>query len=171
MKGNLENLLRQTSGSALVEYGFLVALIGVVILGSLTLTGDKIQNLFSSSANSVNVAIPAENTPTLPPSPGVAPELGDMPDITISMNDSFGPIMLDYIDPDTADADLQFSASSDTPSLIDSDNLIFDFVGNWSLRGFPKPDQSGTTRIWVTIFDGSSYDQQVFTLTVESPPR
>jgi len=44
---------RSDRGASAVEYGLLVALIAIVIIGAVTLLGGKLDGLFSHTANSI----------------------------------------------------------------------------------------------------------------------
>jgi pilus assembly protein Flp/PilA len=49
----IKKLCGQKEGASLAEYGFLVALLALVVLGVLTLLGQSISSLFSSLATSI----------------------------------------------------------------------------------------------------------------------
>ena len=44
------------SGATAIEYGLIAALVGVVIIGALTLLGPEIQNIFNTVTNSLTNA-------------------------------------------------------------------------------------------------------------------
>jgi len=50
------NLWQDESGASAVEYGLLVALVAVVIIGAVTTLGHTISNMFTSVSNSVSSA-------------------------------------------------------------------------------------------------------------------
>lgn len=56
MKQWLQKFYRDETGASAVEYGLLVALIAVVIIGAVTLLGQNISNTFNSAANAIGGA-------------------------------------------------------------------------------------------------------------------
>jgi pilus assembly protein Flp/PilA len=59
--GKLRGLTRRDDGASAVEYGLLVALIAVVIAGTVVILGDALQNRFNDACNTV--AKPAADAP------------------------------------------------------------------------------------------------------------
>jgi pilus assembly protein Flp/PilA len=53
-----DRLEREEKGATAVEYGLMVALIAVVIIGAVTLLGHQLRDLFNSIAGSVTGATP-----------------------------------------------------------------------------------------------------------------
>ena len=53
----IRNLLQDESGASAVEYGLLVALIAVVIIGAVTALGQSIRGMFSAVATTIS-AVP-----------------------------------------------------------------------------------------------------------------
>lgn len=53
MKNLLKKFLVDDSGASAVEYGLLVALIAVVIIGAVTALGTNIQSKFNQAANAI----------------------------------------------------------------------------------------------------------------------
>jgi pilus assembly protein Flp/PilA len=51
--GKLRALTRRDDGASAVEYGLLVALIAVVIAGTVVILGDALQNRFHDACNAV----------------------------------------------------------------------------------------------------------------------
>ena len=47
------NVTQRLSGATAIEYGLIAALISVVIIGTVTLVGDDLSNVFSSVSNSL----------------------------------------------------------------------------------------------------------------------
>ena len=54
--GAIGNLWQDESGASAVEYGLLVALIAVVIIGAVTTLGKTISNMFTSVSNAISTA-------------------------------------------------------------------------------------------------------------------
>lgn len=53
MKQKIMNFLREEEGASAVEYGLLVALIAVVIIGAVTALGTNLSNTFNTAANTI----------------------------------------------------------------------------------------------------------------------
>jgi len=49
----IKNFFKDESGASAVEYGLLVALIAVVIIGAVTLLGQNISSQFNSAATTI----------------------------------------------------------------------------------------------------------------------
>ena len=49
----IQNFIREEDGASAVEYGLLVALIAVAIIGAVTTLGTTLSGLFSSVASSI----------------------------------------------------------------------------------------------------------------------
>jgi pilus assembly protein Flp/PilA len=60
--GKLRGLTRRDDGASAVEYGLLVALIAVIIAGTVLVLGNALQNRFSQACTSVNNAGGAAGT-------------------------------------------------------------------------------------------------------------
>jgi len=54
-----DRLKKETRGATAVEYGLMVGLIAVVIIGAVTLLGDNLTTLFNNIAGSVGGDAPA----------------------------------------------------------------------------------------------------------------
>ncbi len=54
MSGMIRNFFKDESGASAVEYGLLVALIAVVIIGAVTLLGQSISGMFTGVASTVS---------------------------------------------------------------------------------------------------------------------
>jgi len=54
MKALLTRLWRDDEAQDLAEYGLLLALIALVVIGAVTLLGTNIQTVFNNSANTLN---------------------------------------------------------------------------------------------------------------------
>ena len=52
----IRNLLQDESGASAVEYGLLVALIAVVIIGAVSSLGTSISKMFTTVSNSISTA-------------------------------------------------------------------------------------------------------------------
>lgn len=52
----LTQFLQDEEGQTLVEYGLLISLIALVVIGVLTLFGKKIKNTFNKASDSMNTA-------------------------------------------------------------------------------------------------------------------
>jgi pilus assembly protein Flp/PilA len=50
----IKQFLQEEEGQTLVEYGLLISLIALVVIGVLTLLGSKIKNTFNKAADSMN---------------------------------------------------------------------------------------------------------------------
>ena len=50
----IQQFLQEEEGQTLVEYGLLISLIALVVIGVLTLLGGKIKNTFNTAASSMN---------------------------------------------------------------------------------------------------------------------
>ena len=64
--GTLRVLRRRDDGASAVEYGLLVALIAVIIAGTVAILGNALQNRFNDACNSVNTAAGGAQTQTCP---------------------------------------------------------------------------------------------------------
>jgi pilus assembly protein Flp/PilA len=60
----LRKLFNDESGQGMVEYGLILALIAVVVIGALTLLGGNLKTLFN------NIAGETDGTPTTPTTGG-----------------------------------------------------------------------------------------------------
>ncbi|MCL4502914.1 MAG: Flp family type IVb pilin [Deltaproteobacteria bacterium] len=56
MMNALRNFVKDESGASAVEYGLLVALIAVVIMGAVTTLGTTIKGMFTNVTNQINSA-------------------------------------------------------------------------------------------------------------------
>ena len=52
----IKQFLQEEEGQTLVEYGLLISLIALVVIGVLTLLGSKIKNTFNTASASMNTA-------------------------------------------------------------------------------------------------------------------
>lgn len=52
----IKQFLQEEEGQTLVEYGLLISLIAIVVIGVLTVLGRKVSNTFNGAANSMNAA-------------------------------------------------------------------------------------------------------------------
>jgi pilus assembly protein Flp/PilA len=56
MKNMIEKFIREEEGATAVEYGLMVALIAVVIIGAVTTLGTNLSSKYSNAANQVQSA-------------------------------------------------------------------------------------------------------------------
>lgn len=49
----LMSLVRDEEGQGMVEYGLILSLIAVVVIGALTLMGGNLNNMFTNAANNI----------------------------------------------------------------------------------------------------------------------
>ena len=54
MLGRIRNFFKDEAGASAVEYGLLVALIAVVIIGAVTVLGQSISGMFSGVATTIS---------------------------------------------------------------------------------------------------------------------
>lgn len=52
----VKNFFKDESGASAVEYGLLVALIAVVIIGAVSMLGTTISTMFTSTSNAISTA-------------------------------------------------------------------------------------------------------------------
>lgn len=52
----LSQLIHEEQGQTLVEYGLLISLIALVVIGVLTILGRRVRNTFNVASNSMNTA-------------------------------------------------------------------------------------------------------------------
>lgn len=57
----LMNWLRDEEGQAMVEYGLIIALIAIVVVGALVILGPKIYDLFNDAASQLESTDPTAN--------------------------------------------------------------------------------------------------------------
>jgi len=50
----IKQFLAEEEGQTLVEYGLLISLIALVVIGVMTILGNKIKNTFSAASNNIN---------------------------------------------------------------------------------------------------------------------
>ncbi len=50
----IRKLAADVSGATAIEYGLIAALVGVVLIGALTLLGPELSNLFNNITNALN---------------------------------------------------------------------------------------------------------------------
>ncbi len=55
----IKNFFKDESGASAVEYGLLVALIAVVIIGAVRILGTNLNNTFTNAGNEIGGAAPA----------------------------------------------------------------------------------------------------------------
>ncbi len=111
---------------------------------------------------------------TTPPTPG-APILSALGHQILDEDTPSGLIAFTFFDPDTAPAQLTVTRASSNPTLVRPADLVFGGTGtNRTLRITPRPDQSGSTIITLTISDPQNHvTTQSFlvdVLPVNDPP-
>jgi pilus assembly protein Flp/PilA len=52
----MKNFCKDESGATAVEYGLLVSLIAVAIIGAVSMLGSNLSSVFNSAANALNAA-------------------------------------------------------------------------------------------------------------------
>lgn len=122
---------------------------------------------FALSAFDTN-DLESDLTPELQfPSP---PALAAIPNQTTPEDTSL-TVNLRVSDPDTLATGLTLSAASTNTVLLPTANITFSGTGtNRTMVLTPVPNQSGTTRITVTVSDGGRTASQNFLLTVNGTP-
>ena len=101
------------------------------------------------------------------------PTLQAIGDISEEVGTAFNPIPLSFSDVETSNANLTFTATSDNESLIDGNGLVFTGQGTDTvkLQLNPLATATGTANITVRVTDADGgFAEQVFTVTVDSPP-
>lgn len=53
MKTHIQKFLKDESGQALSEYALILALIAVVVIGAVSLFGERVQETFTNIANAI----------------------------------------------------------------------------------------------------------------------
>jgi hypothetical protein len=139
-----------------------------------TVTARPLTNQFGSAAITLTLSdgsLTVSNTFSLNVSPvNDAPTISDIPDQTISMGASAGPISFTIGDVDSTIDSLQLSGTSSNPTLVPNSNISFGGSGaNRSVTVTPAPLQTGTATITVSVSDGSLTTRDSFVLTVNSP--
>ena len=54
LSAKIRKLAADVSGATAIEYGLIAALVGVVLIGALTLLGPELSNLFNNITNALN---------------------------------------------------------------------------------------------------------------------
>lgn len=52
----IKQFLQEEEGQTLVEYGLLISLIAIVVIGALSILGTRVRNTFTGASNSMNAA-------------------------------------------------------------------------------------------------------------------
>ncbi len=98
-----------------------------------------------------------------------APTISDIPDTTTPEDTPVGPIAFTIGDGQTPAADLILDITSTNPALIPTANIVLGGSGaDRTLTITPLENQSGSTEITITVFDGSLTASDTFILTVTS---
>ncbi len=113
-----------------------------------------------STTRSVSL-FPDCGTPDLPA------VISSIPDQTIYVNQSTGPVPFTVSDAEIAAAYLQLSATSSAPALVPDTNILFGGSGsNRTVTVSPVTGQTGTATITITVNDGPNNTSTNFELTV-----
>jgi|APSaa5957512535_1039671.scaffolds.fasta_scaffold998272_1 pilus assembly protein Flp/PilA len=62
----LFNLLKDKSGVTAIEYGLIAALVGVAIIGGVTLLGGSLNTMFTDVSTTLDGSLPAADAPADP---------------------------------------------------------------------------------------------------------
>lgn len=99
-----------------------------------------------------------------------APRITQIEDQAILANASTGPLTFTVSDVDDVPTELVVTAVSSNPGLVSDENIRIDGdAGTRTLVVTPKPDQSGTSRITLTVSDGALTTTSTFELSVALP--
>ena len=108
--------------------------------------------LESNPSQTLNYTSPAQNQP---------PTISSIANQTIFEDTPTGIVSFTVGDPDTALSNLVLSASSSNTNLIANTSFVFGGSGaNRTLSYSPRPDQSGSAVITVTVSDGRASRHQ-----------
>ncbi|MBI3853192.1 MAG: hypothetical protein HY298_23325, partial [Verrucomicrobia bacterium] len=102
---------------------------------------------------------------------GTGPTISDIPNQTIFMDTSTGPISFTVSDPDTDLNSLTFTTNSSNTLLVPLSNIVLGGSGaNRTVTVTPASGLTGTATITVTVSDGVDSATDTFVLTVNAPP-
>jgi hypothetical protein len=102
------------------------------------------------------------------------PTISNVPDLTVVMGGSLGPIPFTVSDAQTPASNLVVSATSTNPGLIPVSSVLFGIANggggsNRTMVIVPATGQSGTTLLTVTVSDGTLSTNDSFVVTVTPP--
>src|SRR4051812_26322264 len=121
--------------------------------------------LESSSSAQITYTVPQSSAPTI----------SDIPNQSVAVSTSTGPINFSVNDSDTPPSNLVLAGNSSNTSLVPNNNISFGGSGNnRTVAVAPAAGQTGTATISVTVSDGSLTASDSFLLTVSggnTPPR
>jgi uncharacterized repeat protein (TIGR01451 family) len=109
----------------------------------------------------------------------VAPTISEIDDDTVEQNTTAGPYPFTVTDPDTPAELITVQANSGNDVLVPNNesHIILTQSGsdstNWAITLIPATNQTGSTLITITAFDGEESSIETFTLTVtptNTPP-
>jgi uncharacterized repeat protein (TIGR01451 family) len=107
----------------------------------------------------------------------VAPTISEIDDDTVEQNTTAGPYPFTVTDPDTPAELITVQASSGNDVLVPNDEshiiLTQSDSMNWAITLIPATNQTGSTLVTITAFDGEESSIETFTLTVtpaNTPP-
>jgi len=95
------------------------------------------------------------------------PTISDIPDQSVSENETTGPIEFNVADFETASTGLRLSARSSNPTLVPTNNIVFG--GSDTARTVtvtPASNQAGSSTISIMVNDGSLTSTDTFLLSV-----
>jgi hypothetical protein len=102
--------------------------------------------------------------------PNTPPGIAAPGDRTIPKNGTTGPLAVTLADDFTPAGELQFTADSSNPALIDTMNIGLGGSGaNRTVTVTPKPNALGTAIITLTASDGADSTNATFSVTVFDP--
>src|SRR6185295_12184510 len=90
---------------------------------------------------------------------------------TILKNSAAGPLSFTIGDLETAAGSLNLTAASTNTTLVPVNNVVFGgSASNRTVTVTPAAGQFGTTRITVSVNDGTGTNSSIFLVTVDDPP-
>ncbi|HUL51336.1 MAG TPA: tandem-95 repeat protein, partial [Candidatus Nitrosotalea sp.] len=97
------------------------------------------------------------------------PTISNIPDQTINKGTSTGPISFMVGDIETAPGSLALSQTSSNSVLVPTSNIVFGGSGaNRTVTVTPTANQTGTTKITITVSDGQATATTSFVVTVNA---
>lgn len=104
------------------------------------------------------------------PPPNTAPAIASIPNQTIAMNSSAGPLSFTVSDGETAPGALTVSAASSNTNLLPVSGIVFGGTNSTrTVRLTPLQQKSGSSQITLTVSDGQFAATTSFTLAVNAP--
>lgn len=112
----------------------------------------------ASTTTSFQVSVTATNDP---------PAVDPVADVTTNEDTAFAPVSVTVSDPDNAAGTLIVTAESGNRSLIRNSDIVVTGSGaSRTISLTPRPDQTGSSVITVSVFDGTTTTQTTFNATV-----